>query len=96
MAAVRPHPKIDLTPVVCASCQAPIDLRAAAEHAADQVGLEGKTRTVYLLILKGLQSKEIAHAMGNTEKTIKHYVSDIFRVFHVSSRVELFHEIFPL
>jgi DNA-binding NarL/FixJ family response regulator len=74
--------------------------RPAAEHDAvarviADAGLTDKEAQVARLVLKGLRSQEIARLEGNSEKTIRHHITQIYVKCGVSSRAELFHLVFP-
>lgn len=62
----------------------------------EQAGLTPKERTITELMLKGLSDQEIATAVGNTVKTVKHHTSSIRDKFKVTSRAELFAHIFGM
>lgn len=50
--------------------------------------LTERERTILALIGKGLTNREIGERLGLTEKTIKHYVTNILDKLQVRSRVE--------
>lgn len=66
-----------------------IERALAAHHLTD------KETAVARLVLKGLRSHEIARLEGNSEKTIRHHLTQIYAKCGVTSRAELFHLIFP-
>ncbi len=71
-------------------------IRDWAEKIITSWGLTPKETEVCHLILKGFSTKELAEVTGNTEKTLKHHIASIFGKAHVTSRAELFAEIFRL
>ncbi len=75
--------------------QPPPELKEWKDYQLEQAKLSPKQYLITNLLLKGLSSKEVANTTGNTEKTIKHHIAAIFCKFGVSSRAELFSEIFP-
>lgn len=66
------------------------------DYVLDCAGLTDKERQIAELILEGHDTKEIAKRANNTDKTVKHHISKIFIKFDVTSRAELFAEIFGL
>lgn len=75
--------------------QPPAGLAEWRDYKLSAAKLSPKERECAVLMLKGLATKEMAEALGNTEKTLKHHIASIFKKFGVGSRAELFHEIFP-
>ncbi len=75
--------------------QPPPEISEWKDYKLNQVKLTPKELFCTNLMLKGLTTKEMASVSGNTEKTLKHHIASIFKKFGVSSRAELFHEIFP-
>lgn len=71
----------------------PEEVRAWTDRVLASWNLTKKEHDVCELILKGLSTVEIASALGNTDKTLKHHIATIFRKAHVHTRAELFAEI---
>jgi DNA-binding CsgD family transcriptional regulator len=46
-------------------------------------------------VLKGLTSAEIGAMMGNSEKTIKQHLTQVYSKLGVTGRAEFFHLVFP-
>jgi DNA-binding CsgD family transcriptional regulator len=46
-------------------------------------------------VLKGLTSAEIGEMMGNSEKTIKQHLTQVYAKLGVAGRAEFFHLVFP-
>jgi DNA-binding NarL/FixJ family response regulator len=53
-----------------------------------ETGLTGRERDILSAIVQGDSNREIAHALGLSEKTVKNYVSDILSKLHVRDRTE--------
>ena len=51
--------------------------------------LSDRENDIYGLVSSGLSNKEISRALGIAEKTVKHYMTSIFRKRHVRNRTEL-------
>jgi DNA-binding NarL/FixJ family response regulator len=73
---------------------APIDPKAAAEVLADratasQVGdLSEREREVLVLVGSGLANKQIARALGISEKTVKGHLTRVFQAIGVQDRTQ--------
>lgn len=80
----------------CENCKAIIDFKQHALRVLRTHKVTQKEEAVVLLLLKGLAYKEIASALGNTEKTIKSHIASVFGRFDVKSRGELMAYIFPI
>ena len=50
--------------------------------------LTKRERQILELIATGLSNKEIGHQLGLTERTVKHYVTDVLQKLNVRNRVE--------
>ena len=57
--------------------------------------LTRKEEEVARLVLKGLTSAEIGEMMGNSEKTIKQHLTQVYAKLGVAGRAEFFHLVFP-
>jgi DNA-binding NarL/FixJ family response regulator len=73
----------------------PHDPTYAIERGLAKVGLTPKEHAVIRLLLKGLTAAEIARLEGNSDKTIRQHVTQIYSKCGVTSRAELFHYLFP-
>lgn len=71
------------------------DLRHYVEQALSRARLTPRENEVARLLLKGLSNEEIAHALNNSEKTVRQHVSSVYEKAGVSSRAEFFHYVFP-
>jgi two-component system, NarL family, nitrate/nitrite response regulator NarL len=63
----------------------------AGRPAASGSGLDHLTKReteILRRIAQGMINKQIGHDLGLTEKTVKHYVTNILQKLHVSNRVE--------
>lgn len=65
------------------------------DRALAPLGLTAKEMAVARLLLKGLPTVEIARLEGNSDKTIRQHVSQVYAKANVSSRSEFFHFVFP-
>lgn len=77
------------------SAPSPPDEIDVVGAALAQANLTEKEAVVARLVLKGLRSHEIARIENNSEKTIRHHITQIYAKCRVSSRAELFHFVFP-
>lgn len=60
-----------------------------------RAGLTDKELEIARLVLKGLPTLEIADLLGNSEKTIRHHLTQVYAKCGVAGRAELFHFVFP-
>lgn len=74
----------------------PVEIKIWMNKVLDQAGLTVKEREIIGLVLQGLTTQDIGNRIGNKEKTVKHHLHMIFKKFDVSSRAQLFAEIFDL
>ena len=65
------------------------------DRALSRAKLTDKEAQVARLLLKGLPTAEIARLEGNSDKTVRQHVSQIYAKCGVSSRPEFFHYVFP-
>jgi DNA-binding NarL/FixJ family response regulator len=65
------------------------------ERALARAKLTDKEGQIARLLLKGLPTAEIARLEGNSDKTVRQHVSQIYAKCGVSSRPEFFHYVFP-
>ena len=72
-----------------------IDLTRLVNRALSKARLTRKEEEVARLVLKGLTSSEIGELMGNSEKTIKQHLTQVYAKLGVAGRAEFFHLIFP-
>jgi DNA-binding NarL/FixJ family response regulator len=71
------------------------DLSPFVERALARARLTDKERSVARLVLKGLPTAEIARIEGNSEKTVRQHLGQIYSKCGVTSRAEFFHYVFP-
>jgi DNA-binding NarL/FixJ family response regulator len=72
-----------------------IDLARLVNKAISRARLTRKEEEVARLVLKGLTSAEIGAMMGNSEKTIKQHLTQVYAKLGVAGRAEFFHLVFP-
>ncbi len=74
---------------------ADVDLARLVNRALLKARLTRKEEEVARLVLKGLSSCEIGQLIGNSEKTIKQHLTQVYAKLGVAGRAELFHLVFP-
>lgn len=72
-----------------------VDLARLVNRALARARLTKKEEEVARLVLKGLTSAEIGAMMGNSEKTIKQHLTQVYSKLGVAGRAEFFHLVFP-
>ena len=72
-----------------------VDLGKLVNRALARARLTKKEEEVARLVLKGLTSAEIGAMMGNSEKTIKQHLTQVYSKLGVAGRAEFFHLVFP-
>lgn len=72
-----------------------VDLSRLVNKALSRARLTRKEEEVARLVLKGLTSAEIGAMMGNSEKTIKQHLTQVYAKLGVAGRAEFFHLVFP-
>jgi DNA-binding NarL/FixJ family response regulator len=72
-----------------------LDLSRLVNRALTRARLTRKEEEVARLVLKGLTSAEIGEMMGNSEKTIKQHLTQVYAKLGVAGRAEFFHLVFP-
>jgi DNA-binding NarL/FixJ family response regulator len=72
-----------------------VDLARLVNRALSRARLTRKEEEVARLVLKGLTSAEIGAMMGNSEKTIKQHLTQVYAKLGVAGRAEFFHLVFP-
>ncbi len=72
-----------------------VDLARLVNRALARARLTKKEEEVARLVLKGLTSAEIGAMMGNSEKTIKQHLTQVYAKLGVAGRAEFFHLVFP-
>src|SRR3954471_21079634 len=72
-----------------------IDLARRVNKTLSRARLTRKEEEVARLVLKGLTSAEIGAMMGNSEKTIKQHLTQVYAKLGVAGRAEFFHLVFP-
>ena len=75
--------------------QVDVDLGKLVNKALSRARLTRKEEEVARLVLKGLTSAEIGAMMGNSEKTIKQHLTQVYAKLGVTGRAEFFHLVFP-
>jgi DNA-binding NarL/FixJ family response regulator len=76
-----------------------VEGRDSVAHLVDRALLRAKLTDkeaqIARLLLKGLPTAEIARLEGNSDKTIRQHVSQVYAKCGVSTRAEFFHYVFP-
>jgi DNA-binding NarL/FixJ family response regulator len=72
-----------------------VDLARLVNRALSRARLTRKEEEVARLVLKGLTSAEIGKMIGNSEKTIKQHLTQVYAKLGVAGRAEFFHLVFP-
>jgi DNA-binding NarL/FixJ family response regulator len=72
-----------------------LDLSRLVNRCLARARLTRKEEEVARLVLKGLTSAEIGEMMGNSEKTIKQHLTQVYAKLGVAGRAEFFHLVFP-
>jgi DNA-binding NarL/FixJ family response regulator len=62
--------------------------RPLAPHRGEDVGLTARDRRILGYLAKGLTNQEIARSLGMNVRTVKHYLTQVFRKMRVRNRVE--------
>ncbi len=62
--------------------------RPLAPSRADDVGLTARDKRILGYLAKGLTNREIARSLGMNVRTVKHYLTQVFRKMRVRNRVE--------
>ena len=78
-----------ITPHLGARILASIGSLPALEAEADTSILSKRESEIYVLIRRGCCNKEIGRSLNLSEKTVKHYLTNIFRKLDVRNRTEL-------
>jgi DNA-binding NarL/FixJ family response regulator len=91
----KPFRAPELLDVVRRVLAEPKDIGYLVDRALAKAGLTDKEKSVARLLLKGLTSVEIAELEGNSDKTVRQHVTQIYAKCGVTSRAELFHFVFP-
>ncbi len=74
----------------------PQSLQDCVDRGFAPLNLAKREEEIARLLLKGLSNKEIAEMAQISEKTVKHYITQVFEKAEVSSRAEFFSYIFPV
>src|SRR5438105_11063927 len=72
-----------------------VDLARLVNRALSRARLTRQEEEVARLVLKGLTSAEIGAMMGNSEKTIKQHLTQVYSKLGVAGAAQLFHVVFP-
>ena len=91
----KPFRAKELLDVVARVLGATAEVGHQVERTLLRHGLTDKERAIARHLLKGLASAEIAVIEGNSEKTIRQHISQVYAKCGVSSRGEFFHFILP-
>ena len=91
----KPFTTEALRDVLSAVTSINVDLARMVDRALSKKRLTPKEDEVARLVLKGLSSAEVAAITGNSEKTIKQHLTQIYSKFRVEGRAEFFHYVFP-
>ncbi len=62
--------------------------RPLAPHRGEDVGLTARDKRILGYLAKGLTNQEIARSLGMNVRTVKHYLTQVFRKMRVRNRVE--------
>jgi two-component system, NarL family, nitrate/nitrite response regulator NarL len=62
--------------------------RPLAPHKGEDVGLTARDKRILGYLAKGLTNQEIARSLGMNVRTVKHYLTQVFRKMRVRNRVE--------
>ena len=91
------HPSVEsaLRGVLDKVTSVDVDLAKLVNKALSRARLTRKEEEVARLVLKGLTSAEIGAMMGNSEKTIKQHLTQVYAKLGVAGRAEFFHLVFP-
>ncbi len=77
-----------LDPAVTRTVLEKVQRLAAGRGADDVAQLSAQERKVLALVAEGKTNKEIAAALGLSDKTVKNYLSNVFDKLHLSRRSE--------
>lgn len=91
----KPFHAADLIAVLSRIWEEPKGLLVFVDRFMEVHQLTEKEKEVVRLLLKGLSNKEVAEVEGNSDRTIKGHLTNIFQKCGVQSRTELFNAIFP-
>jgi DNA-binding NarL/FixJ family response regulator len=92
----KPFRAQELLDVIARVLRTPADVAHQVERTLLACGLTEKELAVARHLLKGLTSAEIAALEGNSEKTVRQHVSQIYAKCGVSTRGGFFHFVVPL
>ena len=92
----KPFRAQELLDVIAHVLRTPPDVTHQVERTLLASGLTAKEITIARHLLKGLTSAEIAVLEGNSEKTVRQHVSQIYAKCGVSNRGGFFHFVVPL
>jgi two-component system nitrate/nitrite response regulator NarL len=77
-----------VTPGLAARLLTQMKSRAATPPQGDQVGLTQREEQILQCVANGRTNKEIARELNLSEKTVKHYMTNIMHKLQVRNRVE--------
>lgn len=92
----KPFRAQELLDVMAYVLRTPPDVSHQVERTLLTCGLTQKELAIARQLLKGLTSAEIAALEGNSEKTVRQHVSQIYAKCGVSNRGGFFHFVVPL
>jgi DNA-binding NarL/FixJ family response regulator len=92
----KPFRAQELLDVIARVLRTPADVTHQVERTLVRCGLTDKELVIARQLLKGLTSAEIAAIEGNSEKTVRQHVSQIYSKCGVSTRGGFFHFVVPL
>ncbi len=72
-----------------------VNLLSLINRTLARARLTRKEEQAARLVLKGIGSAEVAQVMGNSEKTVKQHLTQVYSKLSVSGRAGFFHLIFP-
>ncbi len=78
-----------MTPALAASLLSVLSTRVPGEHGEYPLhGLTAREKEILELLAAGQSNREIGQQLFISEKTVKHYVTNILQKLHVRNRVE--------
>lgn len=92
----KPFRAQELLDVIARVLRSPPEVAHQVERTLLSCGLTEKELAIARHLLKGLTSVEIASLEGNSEKTVRQHVSQIYAKCGVSTRGGFFHFVVPL
>lgn len=81
--------KFYVSPPFAEKLSAGLEKRAARDRQLRRNALSAREREIVDLLLRGLSNKEIGRELGLSEKTIKHYMTNLMTKLQVRNRLEV-------